>query len=103
MILKPGVSVRGLRPEMCVALQVAEPIFLGEGVALVVTSAVDGRHKRGSLHYVGLAVDLRTRDLATKKNRTRVHKKLRKALGDEYDVVLEKTHMHVEFDPKEPA
>ena len=100
MILEVGVILLGLWPEMYLALELAEPIFAGEGVELVVTSTGGGKHKRGSLHYVGLAVDLRTRDLPDKESKIRVHKVLARALGQDYDIVLEKDHIHVEFDPK---
>ena len=89
----------GIRPEIVLALTVAEPIFNEQDVELVVTSAIDGKHSRGSLHYAGAAVDLRTRHLsleATKK----VRDTLARALGQDYDVVREKDHIHLEFQPK---
>jgi len=99
MELKPGVRVFGIRPEIILALVIAEPIFVAEGVDLVVTSVIDGRHSRGSLHYAGAAVDIRTHNLS-KKVVSRVHIRLREALGEDYDVVLEIDHLHLEFQPK---
>ena len=100
MILKSGVRVLGMRPELILALIVAETVFNEEDVELVITSAIDGKHSRGSLHYVGAAVDLRTRQLS-KEAVIRVQNRLAASLGLDYDVVLEKTHLHVEFQPKE--
>lgn len=62
---------------------------------MVVTSGNDGHHMTNSLHYRGLAVDLRTRDF------TDVFASLLRAyLGKDYDVVVERDHLHVELDIK---
>ena len=62
---------------------------------MVVTSVRDGKHKEHSLHYVGQAVDLRTRDFTDMWAHY-----LRNALGKDWDVVVESDHIHVEYDPK---
>lgn len=64
-----------------------------------VTSARDSIHNPGSLHPKGLAVDLRTKDLALEKIVILVNQ-LRLDLGPEFDVVLEVDHIHVEYDPR---
>lgn len=93
--IKEGVNLAGLRPEMLLAINAAEGVW---GKAPVtVTSALDGKHGRGSLHYVGLAVDLRTRDIMAPEAKAL---SLGKELGAQYDVVLESNHIHVEFQPK---
>lgn len=105
MQLKAGVSVRGLRPELVVAIGVAGWVFSAAGHELTVTSACEGKHSKGSKHYSGLAVDLRTRDIPGGPEgiaATSLAVDLREALGNEFDVVVEKTHIHVEFHPKEP-
>ena len=51
-----------------------------------------------SMHYVGYALDFRTRHIAVGWHE-KLAKEVRRALTDEYDVVLEKTHLHVEYDP----
>ena len=99
-MIKPGVKAKGLQPEILLAIQEAREVYRGLADAdLIVTSLLDGRHSTNSLHYKGLAVDLRTRHL-DETDRAAVAKAIRSALGDEYDVVLERTHIHVEFDPK---
>ena len=100
MKLKNGVSISGLRPEILVALIVAEGIAREEGSEIVVTSGVDGQHRAGSLHYVGLAVDLRRWNL---RDPTAFVDRLKESLGPSFDVLLERTHIHVEFQPKGPA
>ena len=99
MRLKYGVSVAGVRPEIVLAMQVAESVLRELGEELVVTSCLDGQHGRNSLHYVGLAFDLRTRDL--KVDPSEVTARLREALGPQFDIVLEPTHIHVECQPEE--
>ena len=99
MILKEGVDVNGLTPEALIILLVAENLWKKYGEELVVTAGLDGKHMEGSKHYEGNAVDLRTRyfNVATQKV---VTKELRKRLGKQYDVVMHKTHIHAEYDPK---
>ncbi len=91
---------------MMIVLVNANELWRERGVELVVTSVLDGRHSRGSLHYVGHAVDLRTKSLP-RRTKVATLKKLREALGADYDVILEgegtpNEHAHVEFQPKEP-
>lgn len=100
MILKSGVKVAGVRPEAVIGMVLADGVSRREfGAEAVVTSVVDGKHMARSKHYLGLAFDLRTRDL-TEEQRKRYAASLVKALGNEFDVVLESDHIHVEFDTK---
>lgn len=69
------------------------------GREAIVTSGNDGQHMPGSLHYKGLAMDLRTRD-QTHAKITAFATRLQMEIGDDYDVVVEKDHIHVEYDPK---
>ncbi len=97
--IKHGVNVQGLKPEILLAILIADPMFEAHGVDCVITSLLEGAHKPGSFHYDGLAVDLRSREL-TEGGKISVVTALRNALGDQYDVVLESTHIHIEFDPR---
>lgn len=94
-----SVNIWGLEREMQPVLKMADRIWEEYGQELVVTSARDSLHSSGSLHYYGLAVDLRTRDFPENQKKD-VKKELELALGSKYDVVLHSSHMHVEFDPK---
>ena len=97
MHFKPGVKVNGIKPEMIVALIVINACGGKQGA--VITSVVEGTHSRGSLHYVGYALDVRIRDRDADEVLMLV-KKIRECLTDEYDVILEDTHIHIEFQPK---
>ncbi len=104
MRLKKGVTVDGVQPESVIGMMVAEQVFRDEGLHFTVTSITDGEHKVGSLHYAGLAFDCRTWADPTGKQLGDERKEylaqlLRRALGGEFDVVVESTHIHVEFDP----
>jgi hypothetical protein len=102
MKLKSGVRVQGIRPELILAIVIADGVWRDDaGAEMVVTSVTDGRHSRGSLHYTGAAFDIRTRDLVP-DTVPDLAERLRKALGEDYDVVLEATHIHVEYQPKRP-
>ena len=98
MKLKSGVTLAGLNIKMQPALIAAEAIWKEFGYELVVTSALNGTHSAGSLHYYGYAVDLRTRNF-TPAVAIDAANALRKKLGDKYDVINEGSHIHVEYDP----
>jgi hypothetical protein len=101
---KPGVSIRGLKPEMLIGLDLAEWAYGQAGAECIVTSATDGEHKADSLHYVGLAVDLRTHHVAPSKQAALLAR-LRDVLEPlGFELILEdehgpNEHLHVEHDP----
>lgn len=99
MFLKGDVRLKGIQPEMCVCLMVAHDVYevAGQGHRFMVTSVTDGKHMEKSLHYRGLAVDLR---LPEAQMVSKVVYDLTRALGNEFDVVCEKDHIHVEYDPE---
>jgi hypothetical protein len=95
MKVKAGVIIQGLAPCMRKALIVCERIYHRHGTQFVITSGLDGCHSAGSLHPYGYAIDCRTRDLKSEENRIEVYEQLKSELN-EYDVVLEKDHIHIE-------
>jgi len=98
VILKPGVRIRGTQPEILLGLQIIEPLFVARAVVLVVTSLNDGEHMPASLHYLGLAADLRSRELTRDQQRELV-REARQRLGECYELILEPSHFHVELSP----
>lgn len=99
MMFDEGVSLAGITPEMVLALVVAEQIMTRHGCPTIVTSVVDGEHMHGSLHYVGAAADIRTPENGSES----ITDDLARSLGNNYDVVLEESHIHIEFQPKHGA
>ena len=95
MRLKRGVRVHGLGTEILLAVIAASNLI---GTDLVITSGIEGKHSRASKHYGGDAIDIRTRNL---EDPSGFADALKRALGDDFDVILESNHIHVEYDPKE--
>lgn len=94
---KPGATL-SVRPEIQHARAVIANIWAKHGYVLTVTSGTDSTHKADSLHYVGLAEDYRTRDVAPSDLVIMVND-VRASLGSDYDVIIESDHLHVEYDP----
>lgn len=71
----------------------------------VITSTYEGTHSVGSLHYANEAFDVRKPSAMDKEKFKDEHNKeavrgLKDKLGKDFDIVLEKTHIHIEYDPK---
>lgn len=99
MRFKEGV-VLALRPQMASALPNIDRVHLDTVQReAIITSGTDGRHRVDSLHYVGLAIDLRTHDLDMGRI-IALASALKLALGKDFDVVIEGDHIHVEYDPE---
>lgn len=100
MKIKKGVASNSVAPQIWYALGRIETIFGHKG--LTITSMRDGKHKPTSLHYKGLAVDIRTRHLKYDDTINTVFELIHKMLTPlGFDVVLEKTHLHIEYDPRD--
>lgn len=93
-----AVNIWGLKKEMRPVLHNAEKIWKNHGQELVVTCARNGMHSAGSLHYFGLAIDLRTNYFKNLAETKQVAYELSNVLGSNYDVIIEDTHIHVEYD-----
>lgn len=106
MKIKEGVNLHGLQLPMRAVLRIASQLWGEMNYPFVVTSARDGIHSPGSLHYYGLAIDFRTWRNGMGKQMTDEERDvlvglLRLNLGeisDHYQVIAEKTHIHVEYD-----
>jgi len=97
---KKGVSLRGLQPPMLIGLNVVALVFMEVfGKDTIITCGTEGRHGKSSKHYTGYALDFRTRHLK-EEFRLELRNEVWVSLGAEFDIVLHKSHLHVEFDPK---
>ncbi len=99
-MIKNGVDLRGLSPQMAIAYTIATKCY-GQ-YDCVITSANDSKHGPNSLHYKGQALDLRTRHM-NEQGLQAVFHKLKEALGEQFDTVLEADHLHIEFDVHDKA
>lgn len=90
---------------MGIARQVIVGIADGIGFETVLTGGLEGTHKQGSLHYVGLAEDFDFIHIekdrpATEEEGRALRGACKLRLGPHYDVLWEAGHLHVEFQPK---
>lgn len=105
MELKSGLKLAGIKPEILLGVMILQELFLENDSYMIITEFTGGQHGINSLHYKGLAVDIRTKSLDPKaKDSILTFGKLR--LGKNYDFILEDAgkeneHFHLEFDPKE--
>ena len=96
MLIKAGVDISRLNREIRRALPKIQEVLRQFHEELVITSTYEGTHGEGSLHYCNDAIDLKGPKVylgPTKED-------LKVTLGKDYDVVLERDHIHVEYDPK---
>lgn len=99
--LRCGARPVGVKTEIACVLPLVMEVFRDHGHPFHITSFTDGKHSEGSLHRLGLAVDVDFRqDKFDKVKGEWICEDLRVALGPDYDIVFEDTHVHVEFDPK---
>jgi hypothetical protein len=98
--LKAGVRIAGMRPEILLAAVAAMEVYNTAGHDLTITACVDRKHATGSLHYAGAAIDIRTRDLPP-ADVQKVLAQIKACVGDDFDVLLETDHIHIEFQPKQ--
>ena len=99
MKIKPGTNIQGIDLKLRPVLIHADDIWKKYGQELVITAGMDGEHSASSLHYYGLAIDLRT-SYFTPEIASSVRDELQAKLGRNFDIVSEKSHIHAEFDPK---
>ena len=96
MLIKAGVDISRLERMTRSGLRIVAGILAGYGEELVITSTYEGSHGAGSLHYANQAFDIRMPD----KETTALSLELMTVLGSDFDVVIERDHIHIEYDPK---
>lgn len=101
--IKEGVSGE-LQPVMDTALDAVKRVWATRRLGTpVITSIQDGEHQAGSLHYLGLAFDVRLNDIPAELHEP-IRAEVAMLAGQAFDVVHEyhlqpRDHLHVEFDP----
>lgn len=99
MQLKPSVQLTGITSELLLGLVICNDIYKKYNVEMVITSLLDSKHSPKSLHYSGNAADLRTSNIPDLLTRKKILEEIKTSLGVHYDVVDEKTHFHIEYQP----
>jgi len=96
MLIKAGVDISRLNREIRRALAKVDKLLKGFDREIVITSTYEGNHSAGSLHYSNDAFDIRYPDPTNEK----IVSLIVVNLGTDFDVVREKNHIHVEWDPQ---
>ena len=108
LFIKAGVSLRGLVPQMSIAVGVVHTILERGGVDTWITSGNDGTHNGHPVagdakdpHYEGKALDFRAHEIPA-ASQWGYKQQIANALGDEYAVFLEfagtdSAHFHVQY------
>jgi len=105
LTVKTGVNIDQLCDEMVDVLPVVNRTFMEHGFGCTITAGKDGQHMKGSLHYVGEALDFRSVHIAQQEMKNKILAELKDKLGSDFDCLFEGTaagrteHYHVEYDP----
>lgn len=107
IVLKAGVSLAGLAPQMVLAAHVVDGVYARYGVETCwITSANDGAHGPTTLHHKGQALDFRLHNVTAHVRPAVVAAIVGYLTGDKgFEVYWEGggtpgEHLHVEYDPK---
>jgi len=96
MLIKLGVSIERLNRKARRGLEVVAAVYAEFGHEAVISGTWEADHKASSLHYANDAFDVRLPPDGV----LRIAAEIRERLGGDFDVVLEKDHIHIEYDPK---
>jgi hypothetical protein len=105
LLEKDGVCVQPVTVEAMMKVAVVYYRMGLHDTQACITSVLDGKHMKGSKHYEGLAFDTRTWANSKGKQMSLDEKHklatvIRQSLGRAFDVVVERDHLHIEYDPK---
>jgi len=105
--VKPGVELTEVHPAMVAAWPTIMQVYRRHGYDCTLTSGRDGSHMHGSLHYAVpmQANDFRTwadssgRQMRDVEKHALAHD-IQAELGEDFQVIVEPTHLHIEYDPR---
>lgn len=98
--LKEGIGILGIDVANLI-IQIAESVYRKYGIPCVITEITGGEHSPKSKHYIGHAVDFRTRMINTwpEARKSQLKQDMRNVFNSDFDVIFEDTHLHIEYDP----
>jgi len=96
ILLKVGVDISRLNRPIRRTLKKLVLIWAHRGEPLIITSTYEGSHSPSSLHYSNDAIDVRY----PPGEMSNLKEIIRTNIGRDFDVIFEKTHIHIEYDPK---
>jgi len=95
-MIKQGVKLIGLQPQIVLAYTLIRPIFESYGTEAVITSISDSKHSKTSRHYIGYGMDIRTREL-DETDIPKVLEEIKRLLGNEFYIAFETNHFHIQW------
>jgi hypothetical protein len=104
MKVKEGTELRHLNAAMRPLLIIADQVLKRKQLTLYVTSTREGIHSAGSLHYYGYAMDFKPYEPKANDHSIlsllalEMQEELDKLYPNAYDIVVERTHIHGEYD-----
>lgn len=111
MRIGPKALTRGISAEIACIIPAIDRVFAKQNITPTLTSGTDRTHSRGSLHYIGNAIDIWWADMESTEGRRLewiVYEEINgfpksAAIPPDYDVIFEGDHIHVEYQPKVEA
>lgn len=97
--LKEGMLIKEINPWTMEVLQCLLNVGMAWNYNPTITEGCGAVHMKTSYHYKNLAFDIRTNDLPEAK-RVAYHDAIKEELGEEFDIILEGDHIHIEPSPK---
>jgi hypothetical protein len=103
-----SVDLTALRDELSCLIPLIDVCYSAFGVLAICTATTNGHHMKKSLHYQGLALDLRVKNLGDGPRQrslwTCLKRNIDQAYPGMYDVLLEspgeeQAHVHIEASP----
>jgi len=103
-VIKKGVRLHGVCPQMFWAASVVKELWVEYDYPFAITSGIEGKHGEKSDHWQGYALDFRTWADSTGVQLPTFVKKsllieLERLLGDEFYILMEGNHLHVSYRP----
>lgn len=102
LLIKSGIgAARVVMLQSCMwgVAAIVDQVYEENGIKECwITAGIDGQHQDGSLHYVGYAIDVRTNNVPTGELDP-IRAEIKRRLGDDFDVVKEGDHFHIEAQP----
>lgn len=105
----PNVNLKKMSVQLLTGLYVLDHLITKElNCEMTVTHVCDGKHNPGTLHPTGDAADVRIKDFdgnmldisaMDRQSAQRVVDLFKERMPG-YDIILEKDHIHLEYDPK---
>ena len=90
---------RGFSSEILFAIVVTYDVFREHHESVAISCGTDGTHTANSPHYAGNAFDIRR---PNEDKMDTILTDLRRALGKDYQVLPEVSHIHVQYRPADP-